>query len=270
MVKRKGVPEAGRAAPAGTATAKKKIKGGPIEIGKLATRSIEVFIKGTSPIIMNAMSAKARQDLLIPPKKKTAADKAVSLKHDVLSEYRNSCYKSITDSAPTRILFPVSGLKTALMAAALEVPGSVMKKQVAQLIWTEGDYVPVYGKPEMIMSVIRTADIKQTPDIRTRVIMKEWCIKVRLTYVTPALAAADVLRLIEAAGMIIGIGDFRQEKGKGSYGQFMVTDEDDFRKIAAAGGIKEQDAALENPVFYDSDTKELYSWYTEERKKRGR
>lgn len=249
------------------ATAKKTTEKAPVGLGRLETKTMEVYLKGVSPIIMNAMSAKSKQELLMP-RKKTTADKAQKLKHEVLQEYNDSCYRTVGNNNPTRILFPVSGLKTALMTAALEVPGA-KKTQIARLIWTEGDYIPIYGTPQILMSVVRSADINKTPDIRIRAILKEWAVKVKLTYVTPTLTSTDVTRLIEAAGLVVGLGDFRQEKGKGSYGQFRIATPDEVAGILKLGLIQ-QDKAFANPEYYDLETEKLFEWYRQERKERGR
>jgi len=71
-------------------------------------------------------------------------------------------------------------------------------------------------------------------------------------------------------GIIIGIGDFRQEKGKGNFGQFELSTEAECRSIIASGGMKEQDAAIKNPVCFDSDTEELLSWFHAEIERRGK
>ena len=73
-----------------------------------------------------------------------------------------------------------------------------------------------------------------------------------------------------AAGLVIGVGDFRQEKGKGNYGQFQIASKADCAGIIKAGGMAAQDKALENPTFYDRETAELMAAYTKERARRGK
>jgi len=231
-----------------------------------------VWILGESPMIFNSMSMKSKGTLLNPSGRKTAAEKAQNSKHNPIEEYRNSCYRrrqSETKTSPTRIIFPASAFKSAMMNAAIEVQGA-KKTQIGRLVWVEGDYVDVYGIPQMLMSVVRSADMNKTPDIRTRAILRNWACKLSITYARPTLTNVAITRLLETAGMVIGVGDFRQEKGKGNYGQFRICDEKDVKALVAAGGIKQQDAALENPECYDAETEELYSWFKEERISRGK
>jgi len=63
-----------------------------IEVVKIDYRTIDVCILGKSPIILNRMSEKAKRELLMPKGRKSAADKASTLKHNPLEEYRNSPY----------------------------------------------------------------------------------------------------------------------------------------------------------------------------------
>jgi len=227
-----------------------------------------VNIVGTSPMIFNAMSAKARHELLLPRGRKSVAEKAQTLKHDPLSEYVNSCYRRIGDGE-TRIIFPAAAFKSAMCNAALEVQGA-KKAQIGRLVWVEGDYVDVYGVPKLMMSVVRSADMNKTPDIRTRAIIRDWACTIRVRHVMPTLSYIAVARLLETAGMVIGVGDFRQEKGKGNYGQFRVADASEIAAIKKGGGIKQQDAAFKTPECYDSESAELLAWFNTERAARGK
>ena len=72
--------------------------------------------------------------------------------------------------------------------------------------------------------------------------------------------------------MVSGVGDFRQEKGKGNFGLFDLVGADDptWRRIAKAGVRDAQDAALNDPEFFDEESQELFTWFEEEINRRGR
>ena len=57
------------------ATAKNEV--GEVRVGEVTRERVEVTVVGDSPLICNAMSAKASMELLLP-KKKTAAERAMS------------------------------------------------------------------------------------------------------------------------------------------------------------------------------------------------
>jgi len=54
----------------------------------------------------------------------------------------------------------------------------------------------------------------------------------------PTINSTTIARLLEIAGLIIGVGDNRQEKGKGSNGQFELCDQKDVQLIVRNGGLK--------------------------------
>lgn len=224
---------------------------------------ITFYLVGNSPFIYNAMSFKTKMELLKPAKKKTKAEKESTLKHKPLEEYRDSVYRRRDDEdGPTRLIFPASAFKKALTTVALRVPGA-HKTELNQLTWVEGANVDIYGVPELLMSVVRNSDIKRTPDIRTRAILPEWAAKITIRYMQPMLTAQTLAQLLEYAGLLMGIGDFRQEKGAGSYGQFRQVAEDDvdFARIVANGGMEAQDAALATPATHDHETDQLFSQF---------
>ena len=236
----------------------------PLVVGKA-----QIWIRGLSPFVCNAMSAKAKRSLILPPgRKMNATEKATNLKHDPIDEYRNSTYRR-KGSGNTRILFPATGFKGAMCNAALDTPG-VAKTQIGRLVWVLGDMVDMYGAPKLWMNVVRMADQARTPDVRTRAILPEWAACITIQFVTPILTDSDIAKLMGRAGLLSGVGDFRQGKGKGSYGQFEMCDKSAVEKIIKNGGRVQQDAALKDPEFYDVETEELFSWYNTERTKRGR
>jgi hypothetical protein len=246
---------------------KAKQESSEIVIEQLKMGSVNVWVKGLSPLIYNAMSEKARQELLYPKGRKTSADKQGNLKHNPIEEYRNSVYRSL-NGGPTRLVFPSSAFKGAMAQAALDLPGA-KKAQIGRLVWVEGDKVPLYGVPKMMMSITRSSDMNHTPDVRTRAIIPEWAAPVSIKFMKPNLNETMVGRLLEAGGILSGVGDFRQGKGKGNYGQFQICQEDDIKNIIKNGSMSAQDAALTKPEFYDQDTEATYSWFENERKLRG-
>jgi len=253
----------------GMARAKAEPEGQAIVIPPLRTGKVKVWIRGESPLIFNCMSEKARRELLYPKGRKTAADKASSLKHEPMEEYRNSVYRYRDDEGPTRLHLPATAIKGALMTAALEIEG-VKKAQIGRLVWVKGYNVPVWGVTDMFMAVVRSADMNRTPDIRTRAIVPEWCACAEIQFVEPVVNETTIARLLAMAGVVVGVGDYRQEKGKGNFGQFSLCEEADVKALIKSGARKAQDAALEScPHYYDVETENLYEWYVTERKARG-
>lgn len=237
-----------------------------LHIDALKQGRVKMRIIGSTPMFFNAMSVKAKRSLLLGGGKKTAAEKK-EIKHDPESEFRDSVYK--TQFGPTLLAFPAPGIKNAMATAALVTDG-VKKTDVQRLIFLPQEKVSIWGKPYLRMDVVRSADMNRTPDVRTRAFLPRWCAEVDFAFVTPTLSTHAIASLLSNAGVVSGIGDFRQEKGKGSYGTFrIVTDEDEalWQEITAEARDVQQEA-LDNPQAFDDETRELWAMLRQERIRR--
>ena len=240
-----------------------------LQIDALKQGRVTLKMIGTTPLYFNSMSAKAKRTLLIGGGKKTAAEKR-ELKHDPEQEFRDSIYR-LADG-PTLLGFPAPGVKGAMATAALETAG-VTKTSVNRLIFLPEQRIKVWGKPYLKMDVVRSADMNKTPDIRTRAFLSRWCAEVDVAFVTPTLSLHSVVSLLANAGVIVGIGDFRQEKGRGSFGTFAVAGDDlgdwaDAWAGITAEGREVQSAAMDDPEPADEETAELLDFIAGERVRR--
>jgi hypothetical protein len=241
-----------------------------ITVAELARSSVTFAVLGTSPLICNRMSAKARQQLLAPAGRKSTVEKQSSLKHEPLLEYRDSPYRMDDPAAPTLLAVLPSMFKAAMCTAALRIPG-VKRTEIEQLVQVNWDRMPVWGVPKLFCAVTRSADINKTPDVRTRAILPQWATYLTVHFMRPQLREQAIVNLLAAAGQISGIGDWRAEKGSGAFGSFTLVGAEDaeFKRILAAGGRDAQAAAMETPEPYDSETEELMSWFDVEARRRG-
>ena len=94
--------------------------------------------------------------------------------------------------------------------------------------------------------------------------------EVDIAFVMPTLSLHSVVSLLSNAGVIVGIGDFRQEKGRGSYGTFSVTGEDsgelsDLWEEITQEGRDVQEAAMNAATPYDEETEDLMEFLEGER-----
>lgn len=247
----------------------KKKETAEIDIVELQEGQLEFYVLGTTPIILNRMSEKARRELLLPKGRKNAAQKASSLKHNPMEEFRSAPYVSNDDADPTLLQFLSSAFKGAMMEAALDIP-DVNKSQIKRLVWVNQERVSLYGVPKLLMAVTRSADMNKTPDVRTRAIVPEWACRLSISFRKPILRDKGIANLLAAAGVTPGVGDWRVGKGSGNYGQFkLVSDSDKKLKKVLKHGREAQIAAMQKPQPYDSETEELLQWFSEEKVARG-
>lgn len=233
-----------------------------IDIVKIAMGRLNFCVLGTSPLVINRLAEKARQELLFPARKKNSAERAVTLKHNPPEEYRSSIYQTLDDAAPTRIIFPGSAFASVIADTAVDIPGS-SRAQMERLTRVADLNVAIFGVPRLYMAVVRTLGMNKTPDIRTRALLPEWACQVQVTYVKGLVTERSVTNLFAAGGTIGGIGDGRGKMGFGQFRLVQATDKD-FQRIIRTQGRKAQDEAIENPVPYDHETEDLYSWFQEE------
>jgi len=241
-----------------------------ISVPETSIMRFEIAVVGETPFIANRMSAKAKGQILFPSGRKNAAERASTLKHDPIAEFRDSPYMLDTDDSPTLLAVMASSFKGVMRTAALDLPGAT-KSQIGRLVWVEGLYLPIYGEPKLFMSVTRSSDVGRTPDIRTRAILPRWACRVTVNFVTPLLKQQTVTSLLHTGGKTVGVGDWRPEKGSGTFGQFRLANIDDpeFLEIIESGGRDVQQAAMDRAEPYDAESAELLTWFTGELKRRG-
>lgn len=250
------------------ATAKEKDLA--IDIPEIRKGRITFCVLGESPLICNRMSEKVMRELLMPKGKKTAVEKASSLKHEPIEEFRASPYTARDGEGETHLKALAVWFKGAAKSAALDIPGA-NKSQIGRLVHVEGERIDLYGIPQILCAVTRSADMNKTPDVRSRAILPEWACRITVNFSVPNLREQSVVNLIAAAGVTQGVGDWRTGKGAGTYGQFRLVSEDDpdFKRIIKAGGRKAQLAAMASPASYDQETDDLLAWFGVESKRRG-
>ena len=247
----------------------KKAETEGLHIDALKQGRVTLKLIGVTPFYFNAMSVKVKRDLLLGGGRKTAAEKR-SIKHHPEQEFRDSVYRM--PDGPTLLGFPAPGVKGAMATAALETAG-VTKSSVNRLVFLPEQKIKIWGKPFLKMDVVRSADMNKTPDVRTRAYLPRWCSEIDIAFIAPTLSVHSIVSLLSNAGVVCGLGDFRQEKGKGSCGTFAVAGEGlgewaDYWLEVTAEGREVQEAALADPETADDETAELLAFYTDEVQRR--
>jgi len=248
----------------------KKKEAVEISIHKIKRGRLSARLVGQTGLYFNSMSNKAKRDLLLGAKRKTAAEKQ-EIKHNPEMEFRSSMHTH--SDKDTLLCFPAAGVKCAMATAALETAG-VNKTSVNRNIFLPQSNIKIWGKPYLKIDIVRSADMNRTPDMRTRAFLPHWCAEVEIVFSIPTFGARDIFSLLANAGQLIGIGDFRQEKGRGGFGTFNVTSSEDMGEfeedweLITQENRAVQEAAADNPECFDDETRELMTLVQEERIKR--
>lgn len=236
-----------------------------IEILEMRKGVVRFCVLGVTPLIFEAMSMKAKQELLLKKPPKSKAEKATTLKHIPVKEFRDSVYEMPMDGAPTKLAAKAMWFKKAMTGAAIDVPGAT-KAELGRLSFVQGDLLPLYGAPLMKADMVRSADINRTPDVRFRAIVPEWACIVSVEFVTPQLNERAITNLMAWSGTIRGVGGWRTEKGSGNYGQFRLVkaDDPDFLRLVETHGRAVQEQGLCDAVPYDLETRRLIEYFDDE------
>lgn len=239
-----------------------------IEIQEVHQDEIKFYLVGTSPLIMHRFPFKAWQEMLLPSRRMNQASLEQTLKHNPMGEYRESFYRNREEATPTLFHLPNGMLHGALAAAALDIPGSA-KAQILRLTRIVDININLYGIPQMFCAMVRNSGINRAPDVRTRPIFPQWACSVTVRYASSIVTRGAVGNLMGGSGVIVGIGDWRIQKG-GPFGGYRLTDPKDkeWLSIFSKQGRRVQQAAFDAPGYYDQDTEDLMTWYENEIKLR--
>ena len=229
-----------------------------VSIQALDRRKARVTIIGQTPLIVNKMSNKARNTLLLGGRKKTAAER-LEIKHHPFDEFKDAMYIDLDFHPESAVKFPVVAFKSAMGTAALVTSG-MKKTDVNRLVYIPDEYCPIFGIPRLRMDIVRSSDMARTPDVRTRATFLQWATQFDLEFIAPALSLHSVTVLLNNAGLVSGVGENRQEKGKGSFGTFGVGD--DIPKDLL--GIKDsQIFSFDSPTPVDDESAALLQEYAD-------
>jgi len=253
--------------------AKKKTQDKQVEeitILRMTQNQATFCLKGVSPLVFNRLPKKAREQLLLPPKKVKGASRELTLKHDPYAEFLDSPYTTQNEDAPTLLVMPGEAFKKAVANATLDMEDGPTKASIGRLVGVVTPWVSIYGIPTLWMTMVRQAGQNKTPDVRTRAVVEKWAAVVTVSYISPNLSEHKIGNLMANAGIIIGVGDGRQEKGSLSCGKWDLASKADaeFNDIIKTGGRSRQMKEMGDPHFFDEPSEELFEWFEEEAQRR--
>jgi hypothetical protein len=198
-----------------------------IQIERLGRKTMVVPIKGLTPLIVHNWSDKARRQMLDSQQ----GIKRPKEHRDPQADYEASKYHWIDSEGTERDGFPALGFKGAIVSAARLYGTRTVKMTelraglfVNGILGTQGQLlIPIDGEPQMREDVVR---VGMGTDLRFRAEYPEWSALIEVTFIDRMLARDSVLGLLDAAGLAIGVGEWRPEKD-GLNGTFAIdTDRD--------------------------------------------
>lgn len=173
---------------------------------------VALEIEGTAPLIQNAFSQKAVEEML---------RKHMGIRVEREKKKPRECIENATiRNQRGQVCIPPTAIKKAMLSAS--TGDKALKKTVLRTsLFIEGQSIPLkFEKMEPRMDMVRTSGITRAPDVRFRPMFVNW--KVRLTIrFNDQFAVQTIVDLLNRAGAI-GLGEWRPEKD-GTFGTFRVS-----------------------------------------------
>lgn len=200
-----------------------------IQIDRIASETILIPIIGTTELIMHRMGPKIRKIMLDAMQ----GVKTPKKNKDPEAEYQE-CFYRFEDGGYG---FPSNAFKLCTVGGARFYPKSAVTMTGLKQFMFFGGEVGVDG--QLLCRIEGSPYMREDPvtvgrggkDLRYRPGFPGWSTVLKVTYVTSALTRGSLLSLIDAGGMGVGVGDWRNEKG-GEFGSFCVDDSKEIKVVS--------------------------------------
>lgn len=192
-----------------------------IDIPPIEVKTYVLRIVGTSPLIVHAWSAKAKQEMLDKQMGKARSKKEPK---NPQQDYEGAFYR-LPNGKPG---FPTIAFKAAAVNAARQVEGLKMTF-LRGAFHTVGELVEIEGEPRRREDMVRVG--MGTADIRYRPEFTEWAVNLKVRLNTRSMTLEQLIHLFRVAGFSAGVGEWRPEKD-GRFGMFDV-DPDGIEEVSA-------------------------------------
>ena len=199
----------------------------PVSLQKPDIRILEINLKGVTPLIVHAFSAKSQKQI---EDKQQQVAKGPREKRDPRQEYLNAFYMMPGSPAPetkgARYGIPASGFKRACEGVCAGkfvngITGTFCKRAFFVLDDGGGMVELKCSKPVMRTDIVRIGTFGKTPDPRYRPEFKDWACTLRIRYNATVITPEQIVNIFMYAGLHEGWGEMRAGKGYGN-GQWEV------------------------------------------------
>lgn len=195
-----------------------------LEIADIDVETVLVPIVGTASLIVHKFSEKAKRQMLDAMQGK----KSQKTVRDPAADYEAAFHRIKGGGYG----FPCTGFKQSIVSGARFYGKSVSMTELRQFLFLDGEWsddelapqklIRIEGEPRMREDVVRygmgSTDLAYRPEFR------EWSATLEITYVRSALSQSSLLSLISAAGIGVGVGEWRPlgKKSTGEFGTFKL------------------------------------------------
>jgi len=180
-------------------------------IQRIGRKRILIPIRGTSPLIINRFSEKAKMEM----RDISNSRKKIKTIRNPEQEFRDALYVM---EGENRYGFPSRGFKASMVSASRffgrSAPMTLLRQSIfvgGELSATDGVFLTeIFGEPTMREDVV-VVGINQKM-LRYRPQFYPWSAVLDVTFVDSLLAMESVLSLIDGGGFGVGAGEWRIER----------------------------------------------------------
>jgi hypothetical protein len=210
-----------------------------IEIDRIAQQTLLVPIIGTTPLLTNRFSEKAKRQMLHAAQgKRTPREPKDPQAEYEAAFYRIEGQKRGRRKATPRFGFPADAFKKATVSAARFYGKAVSMTSIKQFVFVHG--IPSVAEGRALVEIEGDAHMREDvarvgrggTELRYRPEFWPWQAELTVTYFASVITKESVLSLIDAGGMAVGVGDWRPERD-GTFGTYTI---DQDRKIESING----------------------------------
>lgn len=196
-----------------------------IEIKPISYQKLSFGIAGISSLVMHQWDDKAKRVLRERQGGRKTKDRE---KRDPQAEADAATYKC-KDGTPG---IPAIAFKSSLISAAhkdLGIEKTLVRKAVFTGLADPQQVLPItFSRVEVREDLVRVG--AGQPDLRYRPYFFDWKCSLVLQFEPSMIRVEDLATLIERAGLTVGIGEWRPEKG-GEYGRFKIDEDTAFSVV---------------------------------------
>lgn len=212
-----------------------------VEIKPIEMNTVEVTIQGDTPLIMHAWSEKAKRMMLETQQGKSKGKQKdfknpiddfiqsmywLTEKPDTEGLSEEECEQAFDNAIKNgaKFGFPITAFKQAAISAAYRMGWSKDKMSLRGVFFIETDYGDMVeiksDVPQMREDMVKIG--MGTADIRYRGQFNNWSTTFRLKYnVNGQYSLENILNIINAGGVVCGVGEWRPEKD-GQFGTYHI------------------------------------------------
>ena len=184
-------------------------------------REFDITLVGTSPLMVQAFTNKAKNEMMEKHLKKGKKAKEA---RDIMQEVKDALYY-MPKGSKHKYGIPTSGIKNCAVSATRFSDGlPATRARGAFFVLDQAAGLVGLNAKEFVVDE-RPVNIgpfgKKTKMIRFRPRFDEWSVTFRVRYNASSISPEQILNLYQLAGFSIGLHEYRPERG-GNLGQFEV------------------------------------------------